>query len=116
MDSDGSNQRRVSFGPGDYGSPAWSPAGDRIAFMRTQGTVSRIGVMAVNGAGERIITTGPNDAEPAWSPDGSHVLFQRIDPGSRRTILATVPAAGGDVKPVPTPQSGSDPNWAERQE
>lgn len=116
MDSDGSNQRRVSFGPGDYGSPVWSPNGDRIAFMRTEGTVSRIGVMAVNGAGERIITTGPNDAEPAWSPDGSQVLFQRIDPTSRRTMLAIVPAAGGDVKPVPTPQSGSDPNWAERQE
>jgi TolB protein len=116
MNSDGSNERRVSFGPGNYGSPAWSPAGDRIAFMRTQGTVSRIGVMALNGAEERIITNGPNDEEPSWSPDGSRVLFQRVDPASRRTMLATVPAVGGEVKPVPTPQGGSDPSWAERQE
>lgn len=84
--------------------------------MRTQGTVSRIGVMALNGAEERIITNGPNDEEPSWSPDGSRVLFQRVDPASRRTMLATVPAVGGEVKPVPTPQGGSDPSWAERQE
>jgi TolB protein len=116
MSADGSSQRRISFGPGDYGSPAWSPAGDKIAFMRTQGAVSRIGVMNTNGSGERIVTAGPNDEEPTWSPDGSRILFQRIDPGSRRTMLATVPAVGGEVKPVPTPQSGSDPSWAERKE
>ena len=116
VNADGSNQRRISFGPGVYGSPAWSPAGDQIAFMRTQGPLSRIGVMATDGSGERIVTSGPNDEEPTWSPDGSHVLFQRIDPGTRRTMLATVPAAGGEVKPVATPQSGSDPSWAERQE
>jgi TolB protein len=115
MNADGSSERRISFGQGDYGSPAWSPAGDRIAFMRTQGTVSRIGVMAVNGGGERIVTNGPSDEEPTWSPDGSRILFQRVDPGSRRTMLATVPAVGGEVKPVPTPQSGSDPSWAERE-
>jgi hypothetical protein len=31
-------------------------------------------------------------------------------------MLATIPAAGGEVKPVPTPQGGSDPSWIERQE
>jgi TolB protein len=116
MNTDGSNERRVSFGAGDYGSPAWSPAGDKIAFMRTQGPLSRIGVMDANGAGERILTAGQNDEEPTWSPDGSQILFQRTDPGSPRTMLATVPVVGGEVKPVPTPQSGSDPSWAERQE
>jgi TolB protein len=116
MNADGSNERRISFGAGDYGSPAWSPAGDKLAFMRTQGPLSRIGVMDTNGAGERILTAGQNDEEPTWSPDGSQILFQRTDPGSRRTMLATVPVVGGEVKPVPTPQSGSDPSWAERQE
>jgi len=116
MNADGTSQRRISFGPGYYGSPAWSPAGDRIAYMRTQGTISRLGIMSVDGSGERIVTNGPNDEEPAWSPDGSRLLFQRVDPGSRRTMLASVPAAGGEVKPVPTPQGGSDPSWAERQE
>jgi TolB protein len=116
MNADGTNQHRVSFGPGDYGSPAWSPAGNKIAFMRTQGPLSRIGVMGANGGDERLLTNGPNDAEPAWSPDGSRVIFQRFDAASRRTMLATVPAGGGEVRPVPTPQGGSDPSWSERQE
>ncbi|MGN6154781.1 MAG: Tol-Pal system beta propeller repeat protein TolB [Sphingomicrobium sp.] len=116
MNADGSNERRISFGAGAYGSPAWSPAGDRISFMRTEGPISRIGIMGTDGSSERVLTNGPSDEEPTWSPDGSRVLFQRVDPGSRRTLLATVPAAGGEVKPVPTPQSGSDPSWSERQE
>jgi TolB protein len=116
MNSDGTNQRRISFGAGAYGSPTWSPAGDRIAFMRSQGPLSGIGVMSANGTGERLITNGPADEEPAWSPDGSRILFQRLDAATRRTMLATIPAAGGEVKPVPTPQGGSDPSWMERQE
>jgi TolB protein len=116
MDSDGSNQRRISFGGGDYGSPAWSPDGERIAFARSQGPLSAVGSMAVDGSNERIVTTGPNDEEPAWSPDGSRIVFQRQDPATRRTALAMVPAAGGEVRSVLTPQGASDPSWAERQE
>jgi TolB protein len=72
--------------------------------------------MAVDGSDERIVTRGPNDEEPAWSPDGSRIVFQRQDPATRRTALAMVPAAGGEVRSVLTPQGASDPSWAERQE
>ncbi len=116
MDSSGSNQRRISFGPGTYGSPEWSPDGHRIAFSRTEGPVSRIGVMDSDGSGERIVTAGPSDEQPAWSPASSRILFERIDPASRRSVLATVPAAGGEIRPVPTPQGASDPQWVQRKE
>jgi TolB protein len=116
MNSDGTNQRRISFGPGAYGSPEWSPDGEKIAFSRNEGPVSRIGVMHADGSGERIITAGPKDEQPAWSPASSKILFERIDPASRRSGLATVPAAGGEVRPVPTPQGASDPQWVQREE
>ncbi len=116
MSADGSNQHRVSFGPGTYGSPVWSPSGDRLAFSRTEGAVTRIGVVGDDGSGERIITAGPDDEQPSWSPAGSRIVFQQLDSATRRTLLASVPAEGGEVRTVPTPQGGSDPTWAERQE
>lgn len=116
MDSDGSNQRRISFGPGEYGSPVWSPDGERIAFSNLQGVTVRIGVMNANGSGERIVTHGPRDEQPSWSPDGSRILFQRADQASGRTVLAIVPAAGGEIRTVPTPQGATDPSWARGQE
>jgi TolB protein len=116
MNADGTNQRRISFGGGTYGAPAGSPDGTRIAFTRTQGPLSRIGTVSTDGSDEKIVTTGPNDEEPSWSPDGSRLLFQRQDAATRRVHLASVPAAGGEVRPVPTPQGASDPSWSERGE
>ena len=34
MGSDGSGQRRISFGEGRYSTPVWSPRGDLIAFTK----------------------------------------------------------------------------------
>ncbi|MFP5328764.1 MAG: Tol-Pal system beta propeller repeat protein TolB [Alphaproteobacteria bacterium] len=116
MNSDGSEQRRVSFGRGDYGSPSWSPDGNRLAFTNALAGSSRIGVMNANGSEERILTSGPQDEQPSWSPDGERVLFQRLDPAARRTGLASVPVAGGDARPVPTPQAATDPAWSTRKE
>lgn len=116
MDADGSNQRRISFGPGEYGSPVWSPDGQRIAFSNLQGVTRRIGVMNANGSNERIVTQGPLDEQPSWSPDGNRILFQRADQASGRTLLAIVPAAGGEMRTVPTPQGATDPSWAAGQE
>lgn len=116
MDANGSDQRRISFGQGDYGSPVWSPDGERLAYRNLQGMAARVGVMDSNGSGERIVTSGPGDEQPSWSPDGSRILFQRLDQASGRTLLAIVPASGGEIRNLPTPQAATDPSWAWGQE
>ena len=111
MNSDGSNQRRISFGGLRYGSPAWSPSGDTIAFVQINGPNLRIGVMKADGSGERMLTDGTQDERPAWAPNGEHILFQRTDQ-SGTTRLYGVPLNGGAPRAVTTPTSGSDPDWS----
>ena len=113
MNADGSAlPQRISFGGGAYGSPAWSPSGDMIAFTRGGG----IGVMTAAGTDERVLTSSPHDQEPAWAPNGQQLLFYRSEPGGRRMSLMSVPLSGGTPTVKVTPQDGSDPYWSQVQE
>jgi TolB protein len=60
MSAGGGPAQRISFGDerASYSTPVWSPRGDLIAFTKQgQGTLA-IGVMGVDGTGERILTEG----------------------------------------------------------
>jgi TolB protein len=107
MNADASNQRRISFGGGGYATPVWSPRGDLIAFTRTGGF--RIGVMAPDGSGERLLTGGGYAEGPTWAPNGRAVMFTR---GASQGQLWYVDVASGATRQVPTPLGGSDPAWS----
>jgi TolB protein len=107
MNADGSDQRRISFGGGGYGTPVWSPRGDLIAFTRTGSF--RIGVMAPNGSGERILTSGVYAEGPSWAPNGRAIMFTR---GASQGQLWYVDVASGATRQVRTPLGGSDPAWS----
>ena len=110
MNADGSNQNRISFGAGRYGSAAWSPRGDLIAFTRIGGGFN-VGVMNVDGSNARILTNGWQDEGPSWSPNGRVIMFFRTGQGSGKADLWSVDLTGVNERPVPTPLDGSDPSW-----
>lgn len=112
MDANGFDQRRISFGPAQYAAPSWSAEGDLIGFTRIAGDGLRIGVMTVEGADERILTTGPFDESPSWAPNSRNLLFSRWTPVGVRTSILTVSVGGGQPRPAPTPQGGSDADWS----
>jgi len=110
MNADGSNQHRISFGSGRYATPVWSPKGDLIAFTRMAGSF-RIGVMAPDGSGEKILTNAWQDEGPTWSPNGRVIMFFRTAQGSGKADLWSVDLTGVNERRVPTPLDGSDPAW-----
>ena len=77
VDADGSNLTRLTNDPGADGSPAWSPDGTRIAFVRTsvediESGKTFIYVMNAVGTGETRLAEG---LLPFWSPDGERIAF-----------------------------------------
>jgi TolB protein len=111
MNADGSNQHRISFGDGTYGTPVWSPRGDLIAFTKQSGNQFAIGVMKPDGSGERILTTGFHNEGPTWAPNGRVLMFFSSQPGGGDHLF-TVDLTGRNLRQVPTPEDASDPAWS----
>ena len=78
MDSEGSGCRRLTDTPSaNEHSPAWSPAGDRIAFSTDRdGGDWEVYVVDADGKNPRNLTRSPGfDYSPNWSPDGRQIAF-----------------------------------------
>jgi len=111
MGSDGSGQRRISFGGGRHATPEWSPRGDLIAFTKIAGNF-RIGVMTPEGGGERLLTNSWQDEAPTWSPNGRVIQFFRTSQGrSGRSTIWQVDLTGVNERLIKTTLDGSDPAW-----
>ncbi|MEW2919134.1 Tol-Pal system beta propeller repeat protein TolB [Ruegeria sp. ANG10] len=112
MPANGGEATRISFGQGRYGTPVWSPRGDLIAFTKQNKGRFHIGVMRTDGSEERLLTSSFLDEGPTWSPNGRVIMFTRETQGaSGRATLYSVDISGRNLRPVRTPDGGSDPSW-----
>ena len=82
MESDGSNQTRLTFNAADDYAAAWSPDGAHIAFTSRRDGGFDIYVMNADGSNQVRLTTTGQDSWPSWSPDGSKILFQSTRDGN----------------------------------
>jgi TolB protein len=113
MSASGGPAQRISFGQGgSYSTPVWSPRGDLIAFTRQSAGGFAIGVMGVDGSGERVLTEGYHNEGPTFAPNGRVLMFFRDPGGSGGPSLYTVDIIGRNEQRVPTPSYASDPAWS----
>lgn len=82
-DSDGYNPRPVLNSKQPLMSPAWSPDGNRLAYVSFEANAPAIYVQNINtGARERIANFPGLNSAPAWSPDGSRLAIVLSKDGS----------------------------------
>ena len=112
MSVNGGDPERISFGGGNYGSPAWSPRGDLIAFTKIKDGLFHIGIMKTDGSDERLLTRSALDESPTWAPNGRVILFSRKDYSNNTTRLYTIDVTGYNERELPTPLDASDPDWS----
>ena len=112
QDTNGSNSRPLSKG-GHHSSPAWSPDGSSVAFLRIQKSGTEVVIVPMDGRGAERIVSRFGDASYGydhrmldWSPDGRRIVVSRgtrlhifdIDSGRAQTLTNPVGAVG-DLDP-----------------
>jgi Tol biopolymer transport system component len=115
MDSDGSNETRLTTHLAYDDQPAWSPDGTKLAFITDRdGNFEIYTMTSVGGAQTRLTNNPAGDGFPAWSPDGSKIAFVRGNLRNPSTFEIFVMNADGGNQVQLTNDSVIDgvPSWS----
>lgn len=111
-DSDGHDPRRIMSSPMPVMSPAWSPDGDRLAYVSFENRRSEIFIQNLDTGERRSVSSrdGVNGA-PAFSPDGRR-LAMALSAGSGGPDIHVLDLDSGDMTRVTRSRAiDTEPAW-----
>ena len=94
-------QMRFTTDPAGDGYPAWSPDGNRIAFVSIRNGFGNLYQKSSNGSGteESLLASRELKREPDWSPDGRFILYSQLNATTNEDLFLL--PLSGERKPEP---------------
>ncbi|HET9724239.1 MAG TPA: hypothetical protein VFR44_10430 [Actinomycetota bacterium] len=107
MEADGSGEILLTDTGRDY-SPAWSPDGRRIAFIRSSGRGSAIWIMDADGSDQiQVSDQGTMVQPPIWSPTGAFIAYSDLSSDAETGAIWRVTPDGQERVRVTTYADGN---------
>jgi TolB protein len=103
----------TAFEQGSSFDPAWSPRGDRIAFVSTESGNDEIYVMNADGTNVQRLTfnSWEWDKHPTWSSNGNQIVFYSNRETGRRQLWVMNADGSGQRRLLDSPYNDWDPVW-----
>lgn len=111
MDTDGSQQIRLTKHPDADFQPVWSPTGEQILFVSNRDGVDDLYLMDANGENvRRVFQKIASREQPAWSPDGKQIAYLGNKGNDWAIYIATLD--GREERLATCGRSGGFPAWS----
>jgi Tol biopolymer transport system component len=114
----GTDEHAITNDADDEATPAWSPDGSRIAYVRSSGGAWNASIETIApDAGDRNVVVPPGNRlvlAPTWSPDGTELAFESAAPDGPIELDA-VDVVSGTVRSLADTgrdTSGGRPVWS----
>jgi uncharacterized repeat protein (TIGR01451 family) len=113
MNSDGTNQTRLTYNTGLDWEPHLSSDGKRIVFTSGRDGNEEIYVMNSDGNNQVRLTNNTSwDGEPKWSPDGTKIVFTSKRDGNTDEIYVMNADGSGQTRLTENTITDFSPSWA----
>ncbi|KPD02125.1 Tol-Pal system beta propeller repeat protein TolB [Moellerella wisconsensis] len=110
-DYDGYNQFTIHRSPEPLMSPAWSPDGDKLAYVTFESGSSALVIRTLSTTAVRQVASFPrHNGAPSFSPDGKKLAFALSKTGSLN--LYVMDLASGQIRQVTDGRNNNtEPSW-----